>query len=383
MRNLIQEDETHSPGDEHCGPVARPPFQLRSLPIPIRWEVTRRHPYYLTYWNTARLHIRGELAGDPVGQLLGPTARAVLFSIGVTGEPVDPAQFFEVLGEEELDRAWLSGAVHPITCRGLAGLLLGSLPKDTLQTIGSILLHGGLDDTGGRPSHLIEAFQMLQEEEKPGLNDYVDEPIVSINPAASGRQVAAAIGELLKDWKSERELSEHRDRSDKYSEYLGVWDLREGWTGSNYDPRAEKTFQEIAASLGVSPSTVSNHYRRAFELITGHGYRPGLWYRIFLWHKIDLFGFEESPVSRRRPSTSPSRVPVPESRMGVNLDVVGATTNPADTPEAQELFDLMMDIEKLVSQGKSDREILGFLNMFDNAISSWLIRYIRRREDVE
>ena len=35
------------------GIVARPLFQLRSLPIRFRWEVTRRHPYYQVWWKAA------------------------------------------------------------------------------------------------------------------------------------------------------------------------------------------------------------------------------------------------------------------------------------------------------------------------------------------
>jgi hypothetical protein len=36
--------------------VNRPPFQLRSLPVPVRWEVSRRHPYYLLAWERAGDH---------------------------------------------------------------------------------------------------------------------------------------------------------------------------------------------------------------------------------------------------------------------------------------------------------------------------------------
>ncbi len=337
MPNPTPPDDIRAPGDEHCGPVARPPYQLRSLPIPIRWEVTRRHPYYLMFWKTARRHIRGEFTENSVESLMGQAACTFLTTIGVSGEPIDPGTSFEDLGEDELHKAWMSGAVHPITCRGLVGLLLAALPKETLGKLGDILKQASCDDPeDGRP-HLIEAFQLLQQANNAGFDDYVDEPIVSVNPAASAGQITTAIGEMLNDWKSERDLSERRDRSDKYPKYLEVWDLREGWTGSDYDPLAEQTFQEIAQAIGESPSTVSKHYRRAFELITGHPYRPGLWYRIVMPHKIGILGFEESPVSRRRPSTSPSRAPVPESRLGVDLDVIASSRGPTDSTSGQEV----------------------------------------------
>ena len=381
MPNPTRPDDAHAPGDEHCGPVARPQFQLRSLPIPTRWEVTRRHPYYLMFWETARRHIRGEFIENSVESLMGQAACAFLATIGVSGEPIDPGTSFEDLGKDELHNAWMSGAVHPITCRGLVGLLLAALPKETLGKLGDILKQASCDDPEDGTPRSVEAFQLLQQADNIGLDDYANEPIVSVDPTASERKVKAAIGKLLNDWKSERELSERRDRSDNYPNYLEVWDLREGWTGSDYDPLAEKTFQEIAQTIVETPSTVSNHYRRAFELITGHPYRPGLWYRIFMPHKVDLLGFEESPVSRRRPSTSPSRAPVPESRLGVDFDVIASSQGSTNSSAGQEIFEVVGNITKLLEEGKSDQEIMNSLEMIDNPSSRRLIAYLRRRDD--
>lgn len=382
LQNAIPSDEVSSPGDQHCGPVARPQFQLRSLPIPFRWEVTRRHPYYLTCWKTARRHIRREPIQDPREHVMGPAACAVLTAIGVTGEPVDPATPFAELGEDDLHQAWLSGVVHPITCRGLAGLLLAVLPKETLGTLGYLFTVAACDDRDDKMPQLVEAFQTLQQSDKPGLDSFVNEPIVSVNPVASAKQITEAIGELLHDWKAERDLSERRIRSDKFPQYLQVWDLREGWTGSDYDPLAEKTFREIAKVIGETPSTVSNHYRRAFELITGHAYRPGLWYRIIMWHKVFLLNFENSLVSRRRPSKSPTQAPVPVSRLGADLDVVGSSICSNDNSHSQELIDLMIDIGNLIQEGKSDHQIMGSLEMIDNAVSRRIIEYSRRRDEL-
>lgn len=46
----------HFAGNRMPGLVPRPPFQLRSLPIEFRWEVTRRHPYYQAWWILAKRH---------------------------------------------------------------------------------------------------------------------------------------------------------------------------------------------------------------------------------------------------------------------------------------------------------------------------------------
>lgn len=381
MSDSNSSHEISSPDGQQRGPIPRPQFQLRSLPIPIRWEVTRRHPYYLTYWLSARRHVRREPIEHPVEQFLRPAACAVLATIGVMGEPVDPAIPFSDMGEEELHQAWLSGVVHPITSRGLAGLLLATLPKETLGQLGDIFVMAGSDDPDDGTPRKIEALQFLQQSDQIGLDGYVDEPIVSVTPAASRQQVSSAIGELLDTWKAERDLSERRNRSDKYPQYLAVWDAREGWTGSEYDLNAEQTFEEIAQSTGESPSTVSNHYRRSFELITGHSYSPGLWYRIMGWHKVNMIGFEESPVSRHRPSKSPTPVPVSESQLGADLDAMGAATPSSNDDVKGEWLDLMIDIQSLIQKGETDQKIIFTLKMEANPSSQWLIDYVRRRND--
>jgi hypothetical protein len=38
------------------GIIIRPAATLRDLPLEFRWEVTRRHPYYLTSWPYAKRH---------------------------------------------------------------------------------------------------------------------------------------------------------------------------------------------------------------------------------------------------------------------------------------------------------------------------------------
>ena len=215
--------------------IARPMFQLRSLPIPMRWEVTRRNPHYYAWWKLARAEHRRETLGAPEDVLLRQAAIPILGMIGVSGEPPDPATSFDALGADELERGWLSGAVHPVSMRGLSAILLAGLPKQTLGQLGMIFLTAACDDLDGQPPKSIEAMQLLTTQTWPGLDDFPDEPFVSINPAASERKIGEAIDQLLKQWKDQRGLDERRERVDKYDEYLQVWDLREGWRDGVYD----------------------------------------------------------------------------------------------------------------------------------------------------
>lgn len=266
------------------GFLPRPRFQLRSLSVPLRWEVTRRHPYYQDWWRLARAHHRDEPIESEPEALFRTLGVLALGMIGVTGEPPDPATEFEELGGQ-LNSAWLSGAVHPITFGGLAGLLCAYLSRPALKQLGEIFLAASKVPTVGREPQ-IEALMQLSTLKIPDLDKFPDEPFVSINPAASGRQVEEALQTLLPQWKDERSLPKQRARLDKQVEYLRVWDLREGWRGGAYHGSREKRFKEIAAELGVSVSTLSDHYQAAFRIITGYEYSPEKWVKFFASIKL-------------------------------------------------------------------------------------------------
>src|SRR5262245_42832024 len=120
--------------------VHRPPFQLRSLTVPMRWEVSRRHPYYLLAWECARDHHRRVPCDDEVDSRLRELALVHLAAIGVSGEPPDPGSRFSEIESKQLQPAWLSGAVHPITLRGLTALLIAALPQDVLGELSDLFL---------------------------------------------------------------------------------------------------------------------------------------------------------------------------------------------------------------------------------------------------
>lgn len=346
------------------GLVPRPPFQLRSLPIEFRWEATRRHPYYQIFWRNAQANHRQEsLSSHPAELLLRQAGTVALRMIGVVGEPPNPATAFSELDERELKDAWLSGAVHPMTFRGFAAILLAALPKETLGQLGLLFLEAARDETEDGLSRKLESMMNLQNERSEGLDNFPDEPFVSINPAASGRQVSEAVTELLKEWKDERKLSEQRHRSDKYREYLDVWDSREGWNGSGYDLTQEQTYQSIASETEKDVPTVSNHYRAAFKLIIGHEYSPELWWRTMGAEKSIRFDLVDSVVSKNRPTKSPTRRPVPETKLGADIESVRQLTLNDSNQYSPE--DLSLDIRQLIAEEKSDAEIIQMLGLQD------------------
>jgi hypothetical protein len=284
--------------------------------------------------------------------------------IGVVGDPPDPATPFSDLDEDELKAAWLSGAIHPISLRGLVAISLSALPKATLGQLGLLFLEASREEAEGTLPRKLESLMQLQCDPSEGLDNYPDEPFVSINPAASGRQVTEAVSELLKEWKDERELSEQRDRSDKFPEYLEVWDMREGWNGGEYDVTEERTYRSIAKQTKKNPQSLNNQYRAAFELIIGHPYSPELWWRTLGAEKSTSFDLFDSVVSRKRPRRSPTRRPVPESHLGADIESVLRVT-PTDSNQYSPA-DLILDIRQLIAEEKSDEEIIEMLELQDN-----------------
>ncbi len=362
--------------------VARPSFQLRSLPIRVRWEVTRRHPYYQAWWNFARRHYQNSVLESEYEIPLRQLAAYVLAKIGVSGTPIDPKTEFTEIGAEDLNVAWLSGAVHPLSLRGMAAILIAAFPSETAIDIGMLLSMAGSEDVDGELPKRHQALQRLSSLERPGLDDYPDEPFVSVNPAASGRQINGAIAELLKTWKAERGLTEQRDRSEKYDEYLKIWDLREGWVDGAYDRSKECRLKEIAAETKLSLYTVHNHYCRAFELLIGHGYSPNMWCRLMGQLKLAELTEDIAPrVSRSRPMTSPAPRPVPETRLKNPREKApssGFLTGTATATDDSDLINLVHDIKTLLNQGLPDKEVVEQLGLSPKLIPA--VAYLRGRD---
>ena len=255
------------------GTFVRPKFQLRSLPINFRWEVTRRHPIYQAFWHSFDFEIGlSDETHLVFNKWIGKLSDYLLGAIGIASERPNPALEFEQLEGACLKAAWLSGAVHPLTNRQLASLLMAVLPNEALGYVGQGMLqaaHG--KPIGGEPRRNSE-LRKLKDLELDGLDSFIDEPFVSINPAASARDINARLNELLVDWKSQRGLTEQRTPVSKLAKYLEVWDAREGWVQGHYDGALEMKFRTIAQERKVSINTIHNNYKSAFRIITGHEY---------------------------------------------------------------------------------------------------------------
>ena len=366
---------------DHPVYLRRPAYQLRSLPLRYRWEATRRHPSYQLGWRRARAFRRNEPTVDECEKILQMAAVFMLGQIDVVGVPEDPARSFEELEAELLNSGWLPGALHPITLRNMTALLMAAMSKDTLRQVGERMLLASQADSEGQPPHQILAVMEMERLDAPGLDTYLTEPVIlSINPAASAKQISAALDVLLPQWRAVRQLNERRDRSDKYSEYLRVWDLREGWTGGNYNRASEQTFIQIAAVLKLPVTTVNNHYRKAFELIVGHPYTPSSWYGAFGVLKLSkVIDGTLGPVSRRRPLNSPRARDVTETALGnvsrsqTEAGLISATA----VASCDEGWELLSDIEDLVSLGRSEEEIIEELELPRQAFEE--ITYLRSR----
>jgi hypothetical protein len=230
------------------------------------------------------------------------------------------------------------------------------------------------------PKHA--ALDELAHMQVAELDSYLNEPFVSINPASSMRQITEALSELLPKWKVERQLQEQRDRSDKYPEYLDVWDRREGWTGAGYDSSQEKTFSAIAEALRRPISTVESHYLKAFELVTGHPFSRSIWFKLFGPLKYHaLFGLAPKAPQVRHPLLDPTRRPIPESGIvasssdeGVPSPLAGAVAADPDV-DVERLFHL---IRSYVEQGMTDCQIADDLGWSDTCLPA--IAAIRNRE---
>jgi len=198
----------------------------------------------------------------------------MLGTIGVSGPPVPPATEFKDIGDEATP-AWMTGTIHPITFRGLLGLLLACLPDTTKQAAADLFQRAAADEDGN-----VEALFDLGRLTDDALDLFPDELIVSLSPTATTRQLQPDILEAIERFRGQRSILAQRNREEKYDAYLRVWDLREGWANGEYHVGEERTLAKIAEELGKSLSTISNRYRRAFELITGHEYSPELWFRV-------------------------------------------------------------------------------------------------------
>ncbi len=338
------------------GVIPRPPFQLRSLPIPLRWEVTRRHPYYQHWWQLADDFYEDRPVRQPAEEHLRAAALVVLRAIGVTGQPVDPAR--DDLDFDQLDEGWLTGAVQPMSMRGMAMFLLATLPPDDLERLARCFEIGSRHRVGDdEAGHGLQAMTELHGLTSESLDSYLDEPIVTINPAASQQQVLAAIRALHAQWREERDLGDRRLQADRVPDYLKVRDRREGWGEGRYGIGQATGIMAISEEFGRPRSTVWDHSRRAFELIIGHPYTPELW-----WHVMGApLAVDCGIPALPRPTRSRANQPVTETTVGVPLEV--AAEGDGNESEGVESAEFRDQLRFVLGRHDDDAEVLRALSL--------------------
>ena len=351
-------------------PFRRDPQAVMSLPLPLFWEVTRRHAYYLAFWDLARAE------GSAINDEIRDYARQLLLLINVTAEPVDPAASADEIGATQLATGFLRGGVIPLTYRAMLRLMMITLPQQTRQAIGQVLCDSaGTEES--TPQGLWKLMQEVETDKLSALDILVSGLHVTINPYASVRTITEATTSLVGELKSQIGATETRRRHDEIPGYLRVWDLREGWTGTGYDGARERTFKEISQAEGVELSTVVSRYRSAFKLITGHCYSPEIWLCLFGVLKISRH-FNDGPIPRRslrRPMASRSKASLPDEQPAI--DSIAAVEIDFEEFTDQCVRELVRDIKVQIERGRSTEDIQDELNIRDGK----LVDYLRSRVD--
>lgn len=350
--------------------ISRPLNQLHDLPVRFRWEASRRHPYYLVFWSDAQRYRRSGLGTEPAQTLLRQAAMLMLGAIGVTGEPVAPATSFEELDEGDLDPAFLSGALQPMTLRSVAQMLINALPRAERAVLGSVLRVSCDDEYAVDGDDANGSFQKkraslhLAQFASPSLDSYPDAPLFYIHLGASQRTIVQDVKEQVRRWKGRRGIEERRVHTAKLQSYLDIWDQREGWTGSGYRRSEEHSFPQIVKRSKEKLGTVSNRYRAAFQVITGHEFSPFLWWRLFGPIKfnrllIDPRDYLSRPIRRFLrppvPRSVPESVVAPTSREERAIGLIEGTTA---VEHDFDQTDLLIDLEDFINRGLPDDEIV-------------------------
>ncbi|MBA3313750.1 MAG: hypothetical protein H0T47_10740 [Planctomycetaceae bacterium] len=353
--------------------MLRPNGQLFELPPNYRWEVTRRHCYYLALREDALRHRRRERL-PPLMTFATRTASLILAGIGVADALPDPATPYDEL----------TGSVQPVTLRSLATLLLNTLPERELELVGHLFRSVVLPDNAidGDDEHetlrRTEVMTQLDQVQIAALDSLPLTPLFHIHLGASGRTVTSDVERLLSEWRRRLGLPERRVPVQRLGDYLRVWDLREGWTGSGYDRAAELSLTEIARQLKASRSTVFSRYAEAFRMVTGHPFSPARWFQTFGLYKLNkwLSPSADCVTAPRRRTGDISSRPVPEgilappSKEGHRTGFIESLTAIGGKDE-REVADLGMDLEDLTRRGFSDAAIAAELELEESDVV-WL-----------
>ena len=373
--------QTTSPAWDASQLVPRPLSVLQGLPVADQWEVTRRHPYYLLYWEYAQRYQRQQSRCDLEAEL-DLASVMILYLIGVTRDYPSPSTEAADLTQGMLP-AWLNGAIAPLTYRTMAASLITELSPACREVVAALREVQSRDpnDSEAQLSVMTSWLRL----ESPELDSIPTMPAVSINLEAPLEDILKAVEDQVKAWKRDRQVPKRRRREDKVKVYLKVWDQREGWIGNGYDPRCEMSLQEIAHAMKCSVETIRNRHQAAFRLIVGHDYSPELWDRLFAAFKFQTF--LEGRYSRRRPRTSRQKG---RPRIITETDLQRPSTGRPGATRIESVHSArdsdarqkLTEIRDLIRQGWDDQRISNGLTLKpEDAVE--MIQWIRNHPNAE
>ncbi|QDU59955.1 hypothetical protein Pan216_07900 [Planctomycetes bacterium Pan216] len=357
--------------------VPRSAEHVLNLPSKFRWEATRRHPYYLIFWKSAQRYRDGEFEGT-TETIICNMAFRLLCLIGVTGKPVSPAIDYEDLGDEE-ERS-LVGSVQPMTLRSAALMLLANLPQAELLTLSGVFsVASKAEYAEGERDQRQHAIECLEKIVSPAFDSYAKAPLFYVHLQSSQRTIMDDLKTQLGHFQHAQGKTSTRVHADKLPKYIEVWDLREGWTGEEYDLSQELSFKDIAEQLKEPLSTVHSQYLAAFELIVGRPFAPDLWWRVMGPLKFNMLSGDPEEVysgAIRHRFQSPVPRPVPESRIWTPKEEqeMGPVERGSSIQGDSDVKLLFNDTLELIKKGLDNESIAQELG-----VSSKLVEGVRTR----
>jgi hypothetical protein len=408
-------------GNERSSAVARTlrilrhPKYFNQLSPEYKWEFTRRHPYYLRFWQWANKYWqwrRGEF--DPA--TLNMVDRHDFYgSVGVLSlimaifdKYPDPSG--DALKDSTFQSPFSNVAAKAATYCQLAHYLLTFLPEDVRRAVSHTYLrelaketvsNDGLDlfqavtrtitkrerDMMELGLHYIKGDEPLTDRLLHGL---VDLGAPSLNAECPGiiwvdyhaplEESLDQVKSTLQKWKKEFGALDVRRRPDKWGSYLKVWDAREGWNQGAYDGTRAKRLRDIAVEMRMDVATVQSHYESAYKLLIGREYCPTEWSALFGKLKVTKAKWDSWRRSKQQANDDALSRSIPESSI-----------NPAGSDAQNHIFmtednegdygELIQDLRTLIAKERSNEEIIMELEL---ALTAEELETVRERllEDV-
>jgi hypothetical protein len=354
--------------------VLRPTQAYLRLPLRYRWEATRRHPYYLCWWRVAA----GAVPAQADNSSRREFAQLILSSALQVGDVwPDPATSYDSLGNSPGMQPSEGGALAPLTRRTHLSQLIRDLDGESFARLIFLLIPLTLPITEGGRENQYELIRAIVGMDLPELDEVPDRCLFSFNPHAPLQALIKDFSALVRQVKRANGITESRRRDEKLRAYFEVWDAREGWDGAAYDRSSELSLKQVAARLKRPLKTVSNQYRSAFRVVTGHPYTPDLWLRVmaswkWLQHAPAVLTRVGRPLNPRRTREAPATRVVDRVEHAEFLRGAGVT------PEDLANQSLLTDIRDLIAAGDADATIYRSLDLSDLARECGLVEHLRR-----